>query len=562
MPMTYKKRQNKTALRLLNDHCICQGSAKWGDAAAVNRKYRQKPDCMNKILTQNVRIGFNAQRHRRNLNILIIGGSGAGKTRFFVKPNVMQAAGNGAEFSMILTDPKGELALSTGRMLEEECGYQVRILDLIHPYQSHCYNPFVYLRDDNDVQRLVTNLFKATTPPGSTTQDPFWDNAAQMLLMALVFYLKYEAPEDEQNFAMVMEMLRAGEVDEDDSKMPSALDTLFFDLRKTDPDHIALKYYDAYHSGSGKTLKSIQITLAARLDKFNLDSIASLTITDELDLWRIGEEKTALFAIIPDNDTSFNFLVSILYTQLFQQLFEVADKKYGGSLPVPVQFIFDEFTNISLPTDFDKILSVMRSRGVSVSIILQNLAQLKALFEKQWESIVGNCDEFVYLGGNEKETHKYVSELLGKETIDTNTYGKSTGRNGNYSTNYQNTGRELMTPDEVRMLDNRYALLFIRGERPVMDLKYDIMKHPAVGLTADGGAEPYIHGQPKDAAFTLSLTFDPDDIAFANGIKDVIEIPEGDYVLLSEEDVEKEVKQMEEAEQKEKTYDGKKEQID
>ena len=538
------------------------GSAKWGDAAAVNRKYRQKPDCMNKILTQNVRIGFNAQRHRRNLNILIIGGSGAGKTRFFVKPNVMQAAGNGAEFSMILTDPKGELALSTGRMLEEECGYKVRILDLIHPYQSHCYNPFVYLRDDNDVQRLVTNLFKATTPPGSTTQDPFWDNAAQMLLMALVFYLKYEAPEDEQNFAMVMEMLRAGEVDEDDSKMPSALDTLFFDLRKTDPDHIALKYYDAYHSGSGKTLKSIQITLASRLDKFNLDSIASLTITDELDLWRIGEEKTALFAIIPDNDTSFNFLVSILYTQLFQQLFEVADKKYGGSLPVPVQFIFDEFANISLPTDFDKILSVMRSRGVSVSIILQNLAQLKALFEKQWESIVGNCDEFVYLGGNEKETHKYVSELLGKETIDTNTYGKSTGRNGNYSTNYQNTGRELMTPDEVRMLDNRYALLFIRGERPVMDLKYDIMKHPAVGLTADGGAEPYIHGQSKDAAFTLSLTFDPDDIAFANGIKDVIEIPEGDYVLLSEEDVEKEVKQMEEAEQKEKTYDGKKEQID
>ena len=321
------------------------GSAKWGDAAAVNRKYRQKPDCMNKILTQNVRIGFDGRRHKRNLNVLVIGGSGAGKTRFFVKPNVMQAAGSGAEFSMILTDPKGELALSTGRMLEEECGYKVRILDLIHPYQSHCYNPFVYLRDDNDVQRLVTNLFKATTPPGSTTQDPFWDNAAQMLLMALVFYLKYEAPEDEQNFAMVMEMLRAGEVDEDDSKMPSALDTLFFDLRKTDPDHIALKYYDAYHSGSGKTLKSIQITLASRLDKFNLDSIASLTITDELDLWRIGEEKTALFAIIPDNDTSFNFLVSILYTQLFQQLFEVADKKYGGSLPVPVQFIFDEFAN-------------------------------------------------------------------------------------------------------------------------------------------------------------------------------------------------------------------------
>ena len=280
------------------------GSAKWGDAAAVNRKYRQKPDCMNKILTQNVRIGFDGRKHRRNLNVLVIGGSGAGKTRFFVKPNVMQAAGTkeGSEFSLILTDPKGELALSTGRMLEEECGYRVRILDLIHPGQSHCYNPFVYLRDDNDVQRLVTNLFKSTTPKGAQSQDPFWDTAAQMLLLALVFYLKYEAPEDEQNFAMVMEMLRAGDVDEEDSKAPSALDNLFYDLRRTDPDHIALKYYDAYHSGSAKTLKSIQITLAARLEKFNLESVAGLTITDELDLWKLGEEKTALFAIIPDNE--------------------------------------------------------------------------------------------------------------------------------------------------------------------------------------------------------------------------------------------------------------------
>ena len=516
------------------------GSAKWGDARAVDRKYHQKPDSMNKILTQHVRIGFDAHKHRRNLNVLVIGGSGAGKTRFFVKPNVMQAAGaKDPGFSMIITDPKGEICLSTGKMLEQ-AGYKVRVLDLIDMTRSHCYNPFVYLRDDNDVQRLVTNLFKATTPKGSTNSDPFWDTAAQMLLLALIFYLKYEAPEEEQNFAMVMEMLRAGDVDEEDSKALSALDTLFYDLRKTDPDHIALKYYDAYHSGSGKTLKSIQITLASRLEKFNLESMAGLTITDELELWKIGEEKTALFAIIPDSDTSFNFLVSILYTQLFQQLFEVADKKYGGSLPVPVQFIFDEFANISLPDDFDKILSVMRSRGVSVSIILQNLAQLKALFEKQWESIVGNTDEFVYLGGNEQATHKYVSELLGKETIDTNTYGKSSGRSGNYSTNYQNTGRELMTPDEVRMLDNRYALLFIRGERPVMDLKYDIMKHPAVGMTADGKAEPYIHGQPSDASFTVNLTTEPDDIEIANAMNETIEITGAEYELLSEEEVEKE----------------------
>ena len=299
------------------------GSAKWGDALAVNRKYRQKPERMNKILTQKVKIGFDGKKHRRNLNVLVIGGSGAGKTRFFVKPNVMQAA----ECSMVILDPKGEILRDTGQLLLEK-GYSLKVLDLISMEKSHCYNPFVYLRDDNDVQRLATNLFKSTTPKGAQSSDPFWDTAAQMLLLALMFYLKYEAPPDEQNFAMVMEMIRAGEVDEEDNA-PSALDSLFSDLRKTDPDHIALKYYDAYHSGAAKTLKSIQITLAARLEKFNLESVEKLTITDELELNKLGEEKTALFAIIPDNDTSFNFLVSILYTQLFQQLFELADKKYG-----------------------------------------------------------------------------------------------------------------------------------------------------------------------------------------------------------------------------------------
>ena len=530
------------------------GSAKWGNAAAVNRKYRQKPDFMNKILTQGVRIGFNAHKHRRNLNVLVIGGSGAGKTRFYVKPNVMQA-----NCSMVVLDPKGEILRDTGWLLQKK-GYKVRVLDLIDMPKSHCYNPFVYLRDDNDVQRLVTNLFKSTTPKGAQSQDPFWDTAAQMLLLALVFYLKYEAPEDEQNFAMVMEMLRAGDVDEEDGSVPSALDNLFFDLRRNEPDHIALKYYDAYHSGSAKTLKSIQITLAARLEKFNLESVAGLTITDELDLWELGEKKTALFAIVPDNDTSFNFLVSILYTQLFQQLFEVADKKYGKNLPVHVQFLMDEFANVSLPDDFDKILSVMRSRGVSVSIILQNLAQLKALFEKQWESIIGNCDEFVYLGGNEKETHKYVSELLGKETIDTNTYGRSTGRNGNYSTNYQNTGRELMTPDEVRMLDNRYAILFIKGERPVMDLKYDILRHPDVRMTADGETEAYIHGVPWDAGPSIELVFDPELIKEASENAHVIDLGDSDYVLLSEEEVAQEIK--EQNKKKEEEHDGKERQDD
>ena len=511
------------------------GSAKWGDAHAVNRKYADKHFMMNKLLTQSVRIGLDGKKHRRNLNVLVVGGSGSGKTRFFAKPNVMQA-----NTSMVILDPKGEITRDTGDLLRSK-GVDVKVLDLINMWRSHCYNPFVYLKEDNDVQRLVTNLFKSTTPKGAQAQDPFWDAAASILLLALIFYLKYEAPPDEQNFSMVMEMLRSSEVKEDDENFVSVLDELYERLEMRDPDHIALKYYRSYRSGSGKTLKSIQITLAARLDKFNLESLAALTITDELDLAMLGEKKTALFVIIPDNDSSFNFLVSILYTQLFQQLFYSADHDHGGTLPTHVHFIMDEFANVSLPDDFDKILSVMRSRGVSVSIILQNLAQLKALFEKQWESIVGNCDEFLYLGGNEQSTHKYVSELIGKSTIDTNTYGKSTGRSGNYSTNYQITGRELLTPDEVRMLDNRYALLFIRGELPVMDDKIDLLKHPDLRLTADGDSEPYRHG--ISIAPTAAIVFD-DEI-------DPKSLPElaaadGDYELLSEEDLEEIISQYEE----------------
>jgi type IV secretion system protein VirD4 len=504
------------------------GSAKWGEAAAVNRKYADRKFTENKILTQNVRIGFDAHKHRRNLNVLVCGGSGAGKTRFYAKPNAMQCNNS----SLVILDPKGEITRDTGQLLQAS-GMEVKVLDLINMWRSHCYNPFVYLREDNDVQRLVTNLFKSTTPKGAQTQDPFWDTAASMLLLALMFYLKYEAPPDEQNFPMVMDMLRAGEVREDDDSYQSPLDELYDRLEMRSPDHIAVKYYRDYRSGSAKTLKSIQITLAARLEKFNLESLAALTVTDELELESIGEKKTALFIIIPDNDSSFNFLVSILYTQLFQQLFYQADHKHSGSLPVHVHFLMDEFANVSLPDDFDKILSVMRSRGVSVSIILQNMAQLKALFEKQWESIVGNCDEFLYLGGNEQSTHKYVSELLGKETLDTNTYGKSTGRNGNYSTNYQILGRELMTPDEVRMLDNRFALLFIRGERPILDDKFDILRHPNVGGTADGKAEPFRHGAVTNSIATLVFDEDIDPADLPE-----LETADTDYELLSEEDLE------------------------
>ena len=500
------------------------GSAKWGEARTVNKKYAQHPKSANKLMTQNVSIGLNAKKHRRNLNTLVCGGSGAGKTRFYCKPNLMQA-----NTSFVILDPKGEIVRDVGKLLEAK-GYEIKVLDLISMEKSHCYNPFVYLRSDNDIQRLVTNLFKSTTPKGSQSNDPFWDTAASMLLLALVFYLHYEAPGDEQNFAMVMEMLRAGAIEDEEEPRPSPLDNLFSELEYENPEHIALKYYHSYHSGSAKTLKSIQITLAARLEKFNLESLAALTTTDELELETLGEKKTALFALIPDNDTSFNFLVSLLYTQLFQQLFYSADHIHGGSLPIPVHFLMDEFANVSLPDDFDKILSVMRSRSVSVSIILQNLAQLKALFEKQWESIVGICDEFLYLGGNEQSTHKYVSELLGKSTIDTNTYGKSSGRSGNYSTNYQISGRELLTPDEVRMLDNQYAILFIRGERPVLDFKYDILKHPNVAMTADGNAGVYTHGEVKSDVATIEL------ISFDKNKAPEIEVAETNYELLSDED--------------------------
>ena len=482
------------------------GSAKWGNKKKISSKYKKEPITDNKILTRKVYLGLDGKIHRRNLNTLVIGGSGAGKTRFYAKPNIMQC-----NTSFVILDPKGEIVRALGGLLQSK-GYNVKVLDLINMEKSHCYNPFVYLENDNDVQRLVTNLFKATTPTGSQSQDPFWDTAASMLLLALIFYLKYEAPEEEQNFPMVMEMLRAGDIKEDDDMYESPLDVLFRRLEERDPEHIALKYYDGYKSGADKTRKSILITLIARLEKFNLDSLISLTQTDELELQKLGEEKTALFALIPDNDTSFNFLVSILYTQLFQQLFLVADRKYGGSLKVPVHFVMDEFANVSLPNDFQQLLSVMRSRNIFVSIIIQNLSQLKALFEKDWDSIVGNCDEFLYLGGNEQSSHKYVSEIIGKESLDINTYGKSNGRSGNYSTNYQGTGRELITPDEVRRLDDNHCILLIRGEMPIKDLKYNILKHPNIKLTEDGGAKPFIHGNTDEAVATIRLDMNIDNV--------------------------------------------------
>ena len=461
------------------------GSARWGDARQICKKYSQKPYSQNILLTQNFRISLDTHKHRRCPNILVVGGSGAGKSRGFALPNIMQCC-----CSMVITDPKAELLRKTGGLLEKK-GYEVRVFDLINPDTSFCYNPFEYVHDDKDVLRLISNLIQNTTPKGSQSSDPFWEKSETALLQALMLYLLHEAPPEEQNFAMIMEMLGSAQVKEEDEDYESPLDILFDRLEMRDPDSIAVKQYHIYKQAAGKTAKSILISVGVRLAAFNLPQIAKLTNTDELDLSSMGERKVALFCCIPDADTSLNYLVGMIYSQLFQTLYYMADRVHGGALPVPVNCIMDEFPNVSLPNEFEKILATCRSRSIYCSIIIQNMSQLKALFKDSWESLVGNCDEFLYLGGNEKETHKYVSELLGKETIDTNTYGQTKGKSGSYSTNFQQSGRELLQPDEVRMLDNQNALLFIRGERPILDAKYDLMKHPNIRYTEDGGAGPF-----------------------------------------------------------------------
>ena len=484
------------------------GSARWGDARQICKKYSQKPYSQNILLTQNFRISLDTHKHRRCLNILVVGGSGAGKSRGFALPNIMQCC-----CSMVITDPKAELLRKTGGLLEKK-GYEVRVFDLINPDTSFCYNPFEYVHDDKDVLRLISNLIQNTTPKGSQSSDPFWEKSETALLQALMLYLLHEAPPEEQNFAMIMEMLGSAQVKEEDEDYESPLDILFDRLEMRDPDSIAVKQYHIYKQAAGKTAKSILISVGVRLAAFNLPQIAKLTNTDELDLSNMGERKVALFCCIPDADTSLNYVVGIIYSQLFQTLYYMADRVHGGALPVPVNCIMDEFPNVSLPNEFEKILATCRSRSIYCSIIIQNMSQLKALFKDSWESLVGNCDEFLYLGGNEKETHKYVSELLGKETIDTNTYGQTKGKSGSYSTNFQQSGRELLQPDEVRMLDNQNALLFIRGERPILDAKYDLMKHPNIRYTEDGGAGPFNYAKAPlgHDEYTVDETRDDDAV--------------------------------------------------
>jgi len=468
------------------------GSAAWATPASVNAQFAQKDSIP---LTQHVRLGLDTHKHRRSLNVLVIGGSGAAKTRSFVLPNILTANTN-----YVITDPKSEVLLATGGYLKEQ-GYDVRVLNLVNLEQSDGYNPFRYLRDEKDVLKLVNNLIQSTTPKGSHESDPFWTKAETALLQAIILMLFQEAPEYEQNFSMVMRVLEYAEVREEDEGHVSPLDLLFESIERRRPDSVAVRQYKVFKLAAGKTAKSILVSTAVRLAPFNLPQIQALTDHDDMDLYTLGEKKVALYAVIPDNDNTFNFLVSLLYAQAFQALYYSADQIHHGPLPRHVRFVLDEFAAMPLP-GFTRELATMRSRSISASVIIQNMAQIKELYKDSWETIPGNCDTILYLGGNESSTHKYVSEMLGKATIDTKTHGQTKGKSGSYSTNFQMSGRELLTPDEVRKLDNRYALLFIRGASPVMDEKYDLMHHPAISHSSLGGAAPYIHHGTKPPIYT------------------------------------------------------------
>lgn len=466
------------------------GSAKWGNARELNKRYADR-DGKNVILTKRVSIGLDGYKHRRNLNILVVGGSGSGKTRFFCKPGIMSV-----NCSYLIVDPKGEMLRSTGYLLKEE-GYDIKVFDLIHPRQSDGYNPFTYIRDDPDVLKLMDNLVKNTTPPKGASNDPFWEKAEIALDSALMLYLLYEAPVEEQNFEMLMFMLECARVMEEDEQYQSPLDLLFQTLEERDPSHIAVREYKVYKQAAGKTAKSILVTASVRLAAFIFPQYAAMMQTDEMDFPSLGERKRAIFCVIPVNDGSMNYLVSMLMTQCFQQLYLRADERYNGRLPVPVRVIQDEWANVAQPDSYPKVLATCRSYNIGINIIVQNIQSIKALYKDEWEGIIGNCDTLLFLGGgNEPTSLEFVSKLLGKETVHTRTRGQTKGRSGSSSMNFQQTGRDLMTPDEIRMLPTNDALLFIRGEKPVRDKKYNIKKHPNVRRTADGRAKPYIHNPP------------------------------------------------------------------
>ena len=456
------------------------GSASWGSVRELDKKYRDKDAGKNVILTQHLQMSMNGKLHRRNLLQIIVGGSGSGKTRFLAKPNLMLA-----NASFICTDPKGEMLRAVGNLFLEE-GYVLRVFDLIDPSKSDCYNPFRYIRKDADVFKLIDSFIKNTTPKGAKANDPFWEKSETALDSALMLYLLHEAPPEDQNMETILYMIENGGAKEEDDDYQSPLDLLFEAPEEEQPDHIAVLQYHIFKQAAGKTAKSILVSAAVRLASFTLPEIQRITATDDMELGKLGERKQAIFCIIPDsNDASLNFLVGMLYTQAFQELYYQADKVHQGALPVPVRLMFDEFANVALPDGYARLQATMRSRNIMSTIVLQNISQLKALFKDDWEGIIGNADSFIYLGGNEQSTHKYISELLGKETIDTKTSSQSKGRNGSFSQNFQQTGRELASVDELAVLDGGKCILQLRGVRPFLSEKYDITKHPNYKYLSD-----------------------------------------------------------------------------
>ena len=474
------------------------GTAKWETAETMNQKYADK-DGPNVILTQHVSIGMDGYKHQRNLNVLVVGGSGSGKTRYFCKPGLMDA-----NCSYLVVDPKGEMLRSTGHFLKSQ-GYDIKVFDLIHPRQSDGYNPFRYIREEPDVLKLMDNLVKNTTPPKGASNDPFWEKAEIALDSALMLYLLSEAPKEEQTFEMLMFMLNSAQASEEDEQFQSPLDLLFQSLEDREPDHLAVKQYKVYKKAAGKTAKSILITAGVRLTAFIFPQYAAIMQEDEMDFGSLGERKRAIFCITPVNDGSMNYLVSMLFTQCFQELYLRADERYDGRLPVPVRVIQDEWANVPQPDSYPKVLATCRSYNIGIDIIVQNIQSIKARYRDEYQSIIGNCDTLLFLGGgNEPESLEFMSKLLGKETISIRTRGQTRGRSGSSSINDQLTGRELMTPDEIRRMPTREALLLIRGESPVRDRKYNIKKHPNYRYTQDGGAKPYIHNPPPAPDYALT----------------------------------------------------------
>ena len=473
------------------------GTARFADIRMVNKALADKDESKNRILSNNVRMSTDTSVTGLNNNMLVIGGSGAGKTFFIVKPNIMQMMLNN---SFIATDPKGEIARATANMLKKN-GYNVKVLNLIDMAKSDGYNPFRYIREENDVVKLVTNIISNTTPKETAPTDPFWEKSESMFLQALFYYVWLEMPPNRKNFQSVLELLSEAEVDAKgrDSKLTKKMKQLA-QTSKLKQNHPAYKQYMKVIRGAGDTVRSIIISANSRLALLENPQILRILSKDDLHLEELGigvngdkHTRTALFCIIPDSDKSYNFIVGMLYTQLFQELYFQADFRNGGKLPIQVTLMMYEFSNVALPDDFCSLLSTMRSRRISAIIIIQNLAQIKALFKDTWETITGNCDTLVYLGGNEKSTHQYISEMLGKSTIDKRSTGETRGVHGSASRNYDVLGRELMTPDEVRNMSNKKCLIFIKGFNPIFDDKYIPFRHKNFSQTEDGGGKAYIH---------------------------------------------------------------------